>query len=77
MNWWNLVFVPFSAIIAFGKGRSMILWSVITIFTGFIGTLIVTFTPQKEIKLPIALQNFLQNRWIRQEMKGINSPADL
>lgn len=77
MSWWNLLFVPFSAVIAFGKGRSMILWSVITVFTGFIGTIIVAISPQREIRMPDSLKSFLTNRWIRSEMKGINSPADL
>lgn len=77
MSWWNVIFAPLAVIIAFGKGRSMILWGIITAFCGFWSLLVVALLPQREIRLPESIKNLLLNRWIRQEMKGINSPADL
>jgi hypothetical protein len=77
MSWWNLIFVPCALIIALGKGRSMLIWSALSVFIGFWAVLIVALLPKKEIRLPYFLREFLMTHWIRDEMKGINSPADL
>lgn len=77
MSWWNLAFIPIVMIIAFGKGRSVIAWSIFTLFAGFWAVIIVGVISAKEIRFPQWIKQLILHRFIKKEMKEINSPADL
>lgn len=77
MSWVNIALASFAVIIAFGKGRSMILWGGVTIFAGWWSFIPLLFMPMRELRIPKTMEKFIIDRFIKKEMKGINSPADL
>lgn len=77
MSWVNVILAPLAVLIAFGKGRSMILWGGVTIFAGWWSFISLLFVPMREVRIPKTMEKFITNRFIKKEMKGINSPADL
>ena len=77
MSWWNVLWTPMAVLVAFGKGRSMLFWGTVTIFAGWWSLILVCLMPQREVRIPIAMKSFLTTYFIKKEMKGIKSPADL
>ena len=80
MSWINLISIPFMALLAFGKGRGVIFWSVVSFFIGFwafIPLSMFKVKPMKEIVLPSYMKNTVIANYSRGSMKNINTVDDL
>lgn len=77
MSWVNVLLAPMAVLVAFGKGRSMIFWGTLTIFAGWWSFIPLLFIPRREVRIPATMQKFVTTYFIKREMRGIQSPADL
>jgi hypothetical protein len=80
MSWINLLSIPFIALLAFGKGRGYIFWSILAFFIGFwafIPLSMLKVKPMKEIVIPGYLKNTVIANFSRSSMRGINTVDDL
>lgn len=77
MSWVNVLLAPMAVLIAFGKGRSMVIWGTLTAFLGWWSFIPLLVIPRRQVRIPKTMEKFIINRFIRHEMRGINSPADL
>ena len=80
MNWINLLSIPFIALLAFGKGRGYIFWSITAFFIGFwafIPLSMLKVKPMKEIVPSENVKRVLVNSFAKRQMKGINTVEDL
>ena len=80
MSWINLLSIPLVALLALGKGRSYIFWSVVAFFIGFwtfIPLSIIKAKPMKEIVPSDKVKKVIVNNFAKRQMKGINTVEDL
>jgi len=80
MSWINLISIPFMALLAFGKGRGYIFWSITAFFIGFwafIPLSMLKVKPIKEVVLPTFLKNTVIMKYAKNDMKDINTVDDL
>ena len=80
MSWINLISIPFMALLAFGKGRGYIFWSIVAFFIGFwafIPLSMLKVKPMKEIVPSEKVKKVIVNNFAKRQMKGINTVEDL
>lgn len=80
MSWINLLSIPLVALLAFGKGRGYIFWSITAFFIGFwafIPLSMIKAKPMKEIVPSAKVKTMLVNRFVKRQMKDIYTVEDL
>jgi ATP/ADP translocase len=80
MSWWNLLAVPLVALIAMGRGRKHIFWSICSFFFGFwvlIPLLLLPKRSKAEPEIPKIFIALAINHHIKKELKGIKYPSDI
>ena len=80
MSWWNLLAVPIVALIAMGRGRKHIFWSICSFFFGFwvlIPLLLLPKRSKAEPEIPKIFIALAINHHIKKELKGIKYPSDI
>ena len=76
----NLISIPFVLIIAWAKGRGLILWALMAYIFGFWSILVLFLVKNRPIKLyqiPQPLKDLVTARAFKRELRVVKYPLDL
>lgn len=80
MSWINVVAVPIVVLVAMGRGRKYLFWSIGTFFFGFwvlIPLLLLPKRAKAEPEIPKIFIALAVNHYIKKELRGIKYPSDI